>query len=57
MEYQVWVNYGYGEGWEHELTEDTSRKAREQIRTYRKNGIYVPMKIKIAYPQPETQVN
>jgi hypothetical protein len=32
-EWQMWADHGYG--WEHELTEDTWKAMREQLRTYR----------------------
>jgi hypothetical protein len=38
----VYVNYG--NGWEHELTEDTWKEAREQLKTYRANCPQYPCK-------------
>lgn len=34
-EWQMWSNYGYG--WEHELSEDSWREMREQLKCYRTN--------------------
>ncbi len=34
-EWQMWSNYGYG--WEHELSEDSWREMREQLKCYRAN--------------------
>lgn len=33
--YMMMSNYGYG--WEEELTEDTYKEAKQQIKTYREN--------------------
>ena len=33
-EYQLHVNYGHGDGWEHETTEATMKAAREQKKVY-----------------------
>ena len=34
----VWYLYAnYGQGWEHETTEETFREAREQVKCYREN--------------------
>lgn len=30
-------NWGYGDGWEYLLAEDTLRAAKEQLKTYREN--------------------
>jgi hypothetical protein len=35
-EWQIWANYG--DGWEHETTEQTAQMAREQIALYRENA-------------------
>jgi hypothetical protein len=42
-EYQLLVNYG--QGWEHEVTEDTWKDARAQAKTYRANCAF-PVKIR-----------
>lgn len=39
-EWHIEVNYGYGDGWEHECTEHSFRAARDQVRTYRENCDY-----------------
>ena len=44
-EWQILVNYGYGDGWEHEVSEDSYREARDQVRTYRENCPY-PVKMR-----------
>jgi hypothetical protein len=41
-EWRLWVNYG--QGWEHECSEDSWRAAREQAKTYRANVAY-PVKL------------
>ena len=38
--YAIEVNYGYGHGWEHEVTEDTWKDAREQLKCYRETCAY-----------------
>lgn len=35
--WHILVNYGHGDGWEHECTEMSWREARDQLRTYREN--------------------
>lgn len=45
----VWyfyVNYGYGDGWEHENTELTREAMKENRKAYRENCAY-PLKIKL----------
>jgi hypothetical protein len=42
--WRLYVNYGYGHGWEHELTEDSWREARERLREYRANCPEYPIK-------------
>jgi hypothetical protein len=34
-EYQIYVNYG--QGWEHEISEDTMKEAQERRKEYRDN--------------------
>lgn len=41
--WQLHVNYG--QGWEHEITESTSREARERRREYRENCPQYPTRI------------
>ncbi len=43
-EWHIEVNYGYG--WEHEVTEDSWREAREQLRTHRANCQYAVRAVK-----------
>lgn len=38
--WQIHVNYGYGDGWEHECTEMSFHEAREQVKCYRENCNY-----------------
>jgi len=38
--WRIFVNYGAGEGWEHECTELSWKEAREQLKTYRENCPY-----------------
>ena len=33
--WKLMVNYGYGHGWEHELTEFTIAEARQRLKEYR----------------------
>lgn len=37
-EYQLLCDYGYGEGWEYVLAEDTIVEARKREREYRENS-------------------
>lgn len=43
-EYQIHVNYGYGDGWEHEISEPTYQLAKQRKREYNDNCHY-PVKI------------
>ena len=36
-EYHILVNYGHGDGWEHECTELTRTDARNQLACYRED--------------------
>ena len=36
-EFQLHVNYGYGHGFEHEISEDTLKEASERKREYQAN--------------------
>ncbi len=47
-EYQLWINYGYGDGWEHEISEDTQKAIFERKAEYRANCPQYPVKIKTA---------
>ena len=40
------VQANYGQGWEDETSEFTHKEARDQIKSYRENGVNVPMRIK-----------
>ncbi len=44
-EYQIHVNYGYGDGWEHETTEDSWKDAKAQRKCYRENAPQYPVKM------------
>jgi len=44
-EWQLHINYGYGNGWEHEMSENTFQEARERIREYRENCPQYPVKL------------
>jgi hypothetical protein len=44
-EFDLEADYGYGQGWEVETSESTWTEARAQLRTYRDNGVFVPMRI------------
>lgn len=46
-EYQLWIDYGYGDGFEHETTEPSYNAFIEQRKCYRDNGIYNPIKLKV----------
>jgi len=43
-EYQIHVNYGYGDGWEHEISENSYHDAIQRRTEYRENCPY-PVKI------------
>ena len=42
-EYHLFVDYGYGDGWEHEVTEDTLKEIRKRVKEYRANCQYPVM--------------
>jgi len=44
-EFDIEADHGYGYGYEVETSEETRKAAREQLKTYRENGITVPMRI------------
>ena len=44
-EWQMWSNYGYG--WECEISEDTYKSAREQMKCYRANCPGAQFKLKL----------
>jgi hypothetical protein len=44
-EYQLHVYYGSLHGWEHEVSEDTWREAKERRKEYRENCPQYPCKI------------
>jgi len=43
-EYRLFVNYGYGDGWEHEISEDSHREIMRRAREYRENCPEYPVK-------------
>lgn len=43
-EWEIQVNYGYGQGWECDTTEETWKDAKAQAKTYRENVPY-PVRI------------
>ena len=56
-EFEIQVDYGYGCGWETEITEDTRKEAKERLKEYRANCQYAVRMIKkrvriSAPPQP-----
>ena len=44
-EYVLQCNYGYGDGWEEVLTEETFAEAKKQKKAYEKNMPQYPYKI------------
>jgi hypothetical protein len=42
--WQLWINYG--QGWEHEITEDTRREAKTRLREYRENCPQYPVRLR-----------
>lgn len=44
-EYQLLCNYGYGDGWEYVLAEDTLSEAKKRKREYMENMPQYPYKI------------
>lgn len=42
-EYQLHINYG--QGWEHEISEDTLKEAKQRQKEYRENCPQYPTKI------------
>ena len=42
--WRFYVNYGYGDGWEHEVTELSREGMKENRRAYRENCPY-PLKV------------
>lgn len=45
-EWQLWIDYGYGHGWEHEISEDTRKDVLQRRKEYRENCPEYPTKIK-----------
>lgn len=39
-EYRLYVNYGYGHGWEHECSYDSLRELKQGLKEYRANMPY-----------------
>lgn len=52
-EWQMWSNYGYG--WEHEISEDTWKEMREQLKCYRANCPGASFRAKKARVRIETR--
>lgn len=44
-EYQIQVNYGYGHGWENEISEISRSEALKRLREYRENCPNYPSRI------------
>jgi hypothetical protein len=42
-EWRLWLNYG--QGWEHEISEDTGREVRQRAKEYAENCPEYPRKI------------
>lgn len=47
-EWQLWANYGHGHGWEHEISEDSYKEARERLKEYRENAPQYAYRLKRA---------
>ena len=43
-EWQLWINYG--QGWEHELTENSRVDMQARVREYRKNSPEWPRRVR-----------
>lgn len=43
--WRLFVNYGYGHGWEHELTEYSREEGRKRLQEYRENCPQYPAKL------------
>lgn len=43
-EYQLLIDYGYGDGWEHETSEDTRAEILKRVKEYRENCPEYPVK-------------
>jgi len=39
-EFQIQVNYGYGDGWEYEISEDSRKEGMQRLKEYRENCNY-----------------
>lgn len=44
-EFQLWINYGYGHGWEHEISEDSYREFKARRKEYRENCPQYPTRL------------
>lgn len=42
--WELHVNYGHGDGWEHEVSEDSWPEMRDRLREYRQNCPQYPVK-------------
>ena len=43
--WRFYINYGFGDGWEHEITEYTLAEMRENRKAYRENCPQYPLRI------------
>jgi hypothetical protein len=43
--WELHVNYGFGHGWEHELTEYARSEAKQRLKEYRENCPQYPAKV------------
>ena len=44
-EYRIEVNYGYGHGWEHEISEDSRTEGKKRLAEYRANAPQYPVRM------------
>lgn len=44
--WRIFVNYGFGHGWEHEISEYDIRSARRVLREYRDNAPQYPARMR-----------
>lgn len=45
-EWQLFVNYGYGHGYEHEVSEDSRQEIKERVKEYRENCPQYPVVVR-----------
>ena len=55
--WKLMVNYGYGHGWEYELTEFTRAEAQQRLKEYRENCPQYPARIVTAREKIEKDKN